>query len=211
MTRREFVSIAAAASTPSLAVPLIVPVHRVMDSRAKCTPQQVRHFSTSIWPEAVRDFGRCGIQFQVSEVTGVVRRSPGGRPVFVGLEHGAINLVITDQIPQNWDRGVGLTGVSARFDGYHLSMVALDYAHGHQIPFLAVNTCVHELLHVILRDIFEVHPQGLSGYEREFRVDWYATRLWLFHDGAFIRKEAEAYLERLRSTVGVINCREATT
>ena len=211
MTRREFVSTAAASVPSGSPVPLMVPVHRVMDSRAKCTPQQVRHFSTSIWPEAVRDFGRCGIQFQVSEVTGVVRRSPGGRPVFVGLEHGAINLVITDQIPQNWDRGVGLTGVSAQFDGYHLSMVALDYAHGHQIPFLAVNTCVHELLHVLLQDIFEVHPQGLSGYEREFRIDWYATRLWLFHDGAFIRREAEAYLERLRSAVGVVNRREATT
>ena len=79
-------------------------------------------------------------------------------------------------------------------------MVALDYAHGHQIPFLAVNTCVHELLHVLLQDIFEVHPKGLPGYEREFRIDWYATRLWLFHDGAAIRKSAQTYLDRLRST-----------
>jgi len=51
---------------------------------------------------------------------------------------------------------------------------------------------------VLLQDIFEIHPQGLPGYEREFRIDWYATRLWLFHDGAAIRKSAEVYLERLR-------------
>jgi len=198
MTRREFVSTAAAAVFSNSPAPLKIPVHQVMDSHAKCTPQQISRFSSSIWPEAVRDFQRCGIQFQVSQVTGEVRRSPGGRPVFIGLEHGAINLVITDQILQNWDQGRGVTGVSSHYDGYDISMIALDHAHGHQIPFLAVNTCVHELLHVLLQDIFEIHPKGLPGYEREFRIDWYATRLWLFHDGAAIRKSAEVYLERLR-------------
>jgi hypothetical protein len=200
MTRREFVSTAAALVLSRSPAPLIVPLHRVMDARAKCTLEQVSHFSSSIWPEAVRDFQRCGIQFQVSQVTGEVRRSPGGRPVFIGLEQRAINLVITDHILQNWDQGKGVTGVSTHYDGYDVSMIALDYAHGHQIPFLAVNTCVHELLHVLLMDIFEIHPKGLPGYEREFRIDWYASRLWLFHDGAAIRKSAEAYIERLRST-----------
>jgi len=198
MTRREFVSTAAAGVFSNSPAPLKIPVHQVMDSHAKCTPRQISRFSSSIWPEAVRDFQRCGIQFQVSQVTGEVRRSPGGRPVFIGLEYGAINLVITDQILQNWDQGRGVTGVSSHYDGYDISMIALDHAHGHQIPFLAVNTCVHELLHVLLQDIFEIHPQGLPGYEREFRIDWYATRLWLFHDGAAIRKSAEVYLERLR-------------
>ena len=200
MTRREFVSTAAAVVLSRSPAPLIVPLHRVMDARAKCTLEQVSHFSSSIWPEAVQDFQRCGIQFQVSQVTGEVRRSPGGRPVFIGLEQRAINLVITDQILQNWDQGKGVTGVSTHYDGYDISMIALDYAHGHQIPFLAVNTCVHELLHVLLMDIFEIHPKGLPGYEREFRIDWYASRLWLFHDGAAIRTSAEAYIERLRST-----------
>jgi len=200
MTRREFVSTAAAVVLSRSPAPLIVPLHRVMDARAKCTLEQVSHFSSSIWPEAVRDFQRCGIQFQVSQVTGEVRRSPGGRPVFIGLEQRAINLVITDHILQNWDQGKGVTGVSTHYDGYDISMIALDYAHGHQIPFLAVNTCVHELLHVLLMDIFEIHPKGLPGYEREFRIDWYASRLWLFHDGAAIRTSAEAYIERLRST-----------
>jgi hypothetical protein len=200
MTRREFVSTAAAAVLSNPSASLTIPVHRVMDSRSRCTLQQVSHFSSSIWPEAVRDFQRCGIEFQVSQVTGEVRRSPGGRPVFIGLEHRAINLVITDHILQNWDQGKGVTGVSTRYDGYDISMVALDYAHGHQIPFLAVNTCVHELLHVLLLDIFDLHPKGLAGYEREFRIDWYATRLWLFRDGAAIRKSAQVYLDRLRST-----------
>jgi hypothetical protein len=200
MTRRQFVSTAAVILSNS-PVPLIIPLHRVMDSRGKCTPQQISRFSSSIWPEAVRDFERCGIQFQLSEGTGEVRRSPGGRPVFIGLEHGAINLVITNHILQNWDQGRGVTGVSTHYDGYDISMIALDYAHGHQIPFLAVNTCVHELLHVLLEDIFEIHPKGLPGYEREFRIDSYATRLWLFHDGAAIRKSAEAYMVRVRSTV----------
>ncbi len=200
MTRREFVSTAAVVVLSRSPAPLIVPLHRVMDARAKCSLEQVSHFSSSIWPEAVRDFQRCGIQFHVSQVTGEVRRSPGGRPVFIGLEQRAINLVITDHILQNWDQGKGVTGVSTHYDGYDISMIALDYAHGHQIPFLAVNTCVHELLHVLLMDIFEIHPKGLPGYEREFRIDWYASRLWLFHDGAAIRKSAEAYIERLRST-----------
>jgi len=203
MTRRQFVLTAAASPTvrPSSPAPLIIPIHRVMDSRAKCTPPQVRRFSSNIWPEAVRDFARCDIQLQVSEVKGEVRRSPGDRPLFVGLERGAINLVITDHIPMNWDQGRGLTGVATRYEGYQLCMVALEYAHGHQIPFVAVNTCVHELLHVLLQDIFEKHPKGLTTYEREFRIDWYATRLWLFHDGAAIHKAAQAYLDRLRSTV----------
>jgi len=198
MTRREFASTAAAAlPVPSSSqVPLILPLHRVMDSRAKSTRAQLQRFSSSIWPEAVRDFERCGVQFQISQVTGEIGRSPGGKPVFHGLEHGAINLVITDLIPQLWDQGRGLTGVSAQFDGYQLSMIALEYAHGHQIPFLAVNTCVHELLHVLLQDVFETHPKGLAGSEREFRIDWYATRLWLFHDGGAIRTAAQACLKR---------------
>ena len=209
MTRREFVSTAAAAVFSNSPAPLKIPVHQVMDSHAKCTPRQISRFSSSIWPEAVRDFQRCGIQFQVSQVTGEVRRSPGGKPVFIGLEYGAINLVITDQILQSWDQGRGVTGVSSHYDGYDISMIALDHAHGHQIPFLAVNTCVHELLHVLLQDIFEIHPQGLPGYEREFRIDWYATRRWLFHDGAAIRKSAEVYLDRLRPpqvTLDVFEC-----
>jgi hypothetical protein len=77
-------------------------------------------------------------------------------------------------------------------------MVALNYAHCHQIPLLSVNTCVHELLHVLLNDIVESRPHGLPGEMREFRIDWLATRLWLFHDGGTIREAARTYAGRLR-------------
>jgi hypothetical protein len=77
-------------------------------------------------------------------------------------------------------------------------MIALWYAHGNQVPFLSVNTCVHELLHALLQDIFVSRPKWFDSREREMRIDWCATRLWLFHDGASIRDSAQAYLARLR-------------
>lgn len=196
MTRREFLGAAAVVSSSATAL-LILPVRRVMDSRAKSTPEQLSNFAAKIWPEAVRDFRRIGIQLQDTQVRGEVRRSPGDRPVFTGLDHGAINLVITDLIPMKWTRGQGLAGVSTQYERYQLAMIALDYAHGHQIPFVSVNTCVHELLHVLLQDIFELRPKGAAGYQREMRIDWYATRLWLFHEGAAIRAAAQAYLRKV--------------
>ena len=78
-------------------------------------------------------------------------------------------------------------------------MVALRYAHGNQIPFLSVNTCVHELLHALLQDVFVSRPRWFQTGGREFRTDWYATRLWLFHDGAAVRESAQTYLGRLLS------------
>ena len=132
MTRREVFSTAAVLPIFS-DVALKVPVRQVFDSRAKSTPEQLRRFTSNIWPQTVRDFKRCGIQLQSTQVTGEVRRSPAGRPIFVGLEHGVINLVITDSIPLDWDNGRGLTGVTTRYEGYHLCMIALNFAHGHQI------------------------------------------------------------------------------
>src|SRR4030095_9446589 len=114
---------------------------------------------------------------------------------------GVDNLVLTDHVPMYWDRGKGLRGVTTLVDGYHVCLVALQYAHGHQIPFVAVNTCVHELLHALLQDIFVSRAKWYQAGRREFRVDWCATRLWLFHDGGAGRKSAQAYLDRLRATV----------
>jgi hypothetical protein len=201
MTRRDFVWTAAAArAIPAVAqVPLIVPVHRVMDKRAQCTPEQLRGISSSIWQEAVRDFSRSGIQLQTSEGTGEIRLTPGDRPIFIGLERGVINVVFTDRVPMHWDHGRSLAGVTALYDGYHLCVIALSYAHGHQMPFLSVNTCVHELLHALLQDILVSGPTWYQTGGRELRIDWYATLLWLFHDGAAVRKSAQAYLRRLRS------------
>jgi len=205
MTRRQFIATAAGAvaAVPAKAeTPLIVPVHQVTDKRAEFTPEQLQDFSSNLWSEAVRDFGGCGIELQTSEGVGEIRRSPAGRPLFEGLERGAINVVLTDYVPLHWDSGRGLAGVSTQYEGRHLCLLALNHAHGHRIPFVSVNTCVHELLHVLLQDIF-VSPEGWwPRAEREVLIDWHATRLWLFHDGGAVREAARAYLERLRAAAG---------
>jgi hypothetical protein len=85
------------------------------------------------------------------------------------------------------------------YEGYHVCVIAIDYAHGYQFPFVSTNTCVHELLHLLLQDVFLKRPKWYQVSEREMRADWYATRLWLFNDGHAIRQSAAAYLERLRS------------
>ena len=199
-TRRHFMLAAAtAASRPKEHARLMVPVHRVMNSRAQCTPEQFHDFWWHIWPEAVRDFSGGGIQLQTSDAVGEVRRSPGDRPIFTGLRRDCINLILTDYIPMKWNPGAASAGVTTIYDGYHLCLLALRYAHGNQVPFLSVNTCVHELLHALLQDVFVRRPTWYQSGGREFRIDWYATRLWLFHDGAAIRQSAQTYLARLRS------------
>jgi hypothetical protein len=198
MTRRDFISTAlAVAIRPSGQTRLLVPIHRVMDSRAQCTPEQLNHFWWSIWPEAVRDFSRGGIELQTSDGPGEIRRSPGDTPIFIGLRRGALNLVLTGHIPMKWDTGRALAGVTTIYGGYHVCVLALRYAHANQVPFLSVNTCVHELLHALLQDVFVSRPRWFQTGGREFRTDWYATRLWLFHDGTALRKSAQAYLGRL--------------
>ncbi len=199
ITRRDLISVAAASTLrlPS-EHPLIVPLNRVMDSRAQYTPDEIRRFWYKTWPEAAKDFGRCGIRFQTTDVTGEIRRSPGDRPIFVGLQPGVLNLVLTDHIPMTWDHGRALAGVTVIYGGRHLCLIALRYAHAHQVPFLSVNTCVHELLHALLQDVFIPRPAWYQEGGHEFRVDWYATRLWLFHEGAAIRASAKTYLDRLR-------------
>jgi hypothetical protein len=198
MTRRHFIGTFAAAATPSTApAQLVVPVHRVMDSRAQSSPEQLHHFWSVIWPEAARNFGRGGIRLQTTDGPGEVKRSPGDQPIFVGLRPHVINLVLTGYIPMKWDNGRALAGVTTIHDGYHVCLIALRYAHGDQVPFLSVNTCVHELLHVLLQDVFVHRPTWYQTGSREFRIDWYATQLLLFHNGADIRQSAQSYLKRL--------------
>jgi hypothetical protein len=158
-----------------------------MNARARCTPEQLHRFWSSIWPEAVRDFSQGGIQLQTSDGPGEVRRSAGDNPIFVGLRHGVINLLLTDHLPMYWDNGSALAGTTTLWDGYAMSMIAISYAHGDRIPFVSVNTCVHELLHALMQDIFVSRPKWYESDGREFRADSYATGLWLFHDGAAIR------------------------
>jgi hypothetical protein len=198
VTRRGFLGAELALWTKAQA-PLILPVRRITDIRMKCPPEKLNHFWWRIWPEAATDFNRCGIQLECGDAKGEIKLSPGGRPVFVGLERGVVNLVLTDHLPQHWDQGRALAGMTTIYEGYHLCVIAVSYAHGHQFPFLSVNTCVHELLHLLLQDVFLKRPKWLQTNERELRDDADATMLWLFHDGAAIRKSAAVYLDRLRS------------
>jgi hypothetical protein len=103
-----------------------------------------------------------------------------------------------------WDNGRALAGITTIQGGYHVCLIALQYAHGNQVPYLSVNTCVHELLHALMQDVFVRRPTWYQTGGREFRIDSYATGLWLFHDGAAIRKSAQAYLDRLRSSVAAL-------
>src|SRR5687767_13868164 len=114
MTRREFFSIAAAAMSPDA---IVLPICHVLDARARYSKEQIHTFWSHIWPEAVRDLGRCGVRLESSVKTGEVRRTPIGKPLFTGLERVPINFIITDHIPMEWDRGRALSGVSTRYHG----------------------------------------------------------------------------------------------
>ncbi|QOY90556.1 hypothetical protein [Paludibaculum fermentans] len=198
ITRRAFCSLAPAVLAAA-AGPVVVPVSLVMDSKAKLTPEVVRHFWSSLWPQAVQEFAAGGIRLECRNRTGEVLRPPGRPPVVSGLDPATLNVVLTGTIPMEWDSGRSLSGVTLRYRGRHLCMISLYRAHGHLIPLVSVNTCVHEILHALMLDIFEQNPQGVAGAGREFRIDYLATRLWLFHDGADIRRSAETYVRKLRS------------
>ena len=197
MTRRDFLSIVPAVVARTAAT-VNVPVHIVTDGDAKITPHQFQHFWWTVWPEAVRDLARCKIRLETTSSTGGIWRPPSREPVITGLERRVLNLVLTDRLPLEWDNGRMLSGVTTRYRGFHVCMIALRRAHGHQIPLLSVNTCVHELLHALMGDIFENRPPGFAGQAREFRIDWYATRLWLTHTGGGIHDAAQQYVQRLR-------------
>lgn len=130
---------------------------------------------------------------------GEVRRTPADRPLFTGLGRGVLNVVLTSRIALTWDTGRSLSGVTTLYDGFHVCLIALDSAHGHQIPLLSVNTCVHELLHALMLDIYQPRPRGWKGSARELRIDTLATVLWLFGVPGGIPESAARYVERLRS------------
>jgi hypothetical protein len=200
MTRREFVWTALAARVADAGpARLVVPVHRVMDLHPQCSRADLQRFWWSTWPEAFRTFRRGGIDLQTTDGPGEVRRTAGDKPVFLGLRRGVINMILTGYIPMHWDRARALAGVTTIYDGYHVCVIALRFAHGNQVPFFSVNTCVHELLHVLLQDVYVVRPSWYRDSQREIRTDSYATRLWLFHDGGAIRASGRAYLTRLRA------------
>jgi len=110
-----------------------------------------------------------------------------------------LNLVLTRDLPLYWDEARARAGVTTIIDGCHVCVIALRYAHGDQAPFLSVNTCVHEMLHALMQDVFVTKPKWYQSGTREFNADYYATLMWLFHDGSAVRRSAEAYLRRLRA------------
>lgn len=194
MTRREFVSLAAAKPE----VPVVIPVRLMIDVKAQYLPGRIEWFQRTLWPEAVRDFRRAGVVLAVEESTCEVLRPQQREPVIGGLHYGVLNVVATNQVPMYWDATRALSGVSMVYRDRHLSIIATSYAHGHLIPMVAVNTCVHELLHVLLADILEPRPQGWAGERREARVDWLATRMWIYGDSE-VRAFARAYLARINA------------
>jgi hypothetical protein len=196
ISRRELLgSVAAFVRVPQQ--PVTIPVRIVIDTKAKWNYRQIGGFWSGMWPEAVADFARGGVRLASTTATGEVERPAFREPVISGLDRGALNLVVTDLIPLQWDSGRALAGVTVLYRGYHVCMVALAVAHGNQVPFLSVNTCVHEILHALLHDIFEFRPGGVHGQAREARIDWYATCLWLFHTGGGLRESARQYLNVL--------------
>ena len=197
MTRRGFLSLAAFAAGPPAPPRLVLPLHRVLDGRLRPNDPGRKSWPP-LWSEAARDFRQGGIDFDLTDGAGEVRLSPAGNPIFTGLQRGAINVVATDVIPINWDGGRALAGVSTIHEGYHICLIALRYAHGNQVAFVSVNTCLHEILHVVLQDVYLKPPKWYQAGGREVRVDYYATRLWLFHDGAEVRKAGAEYLRRLK-------------
>lgn len=200
-TRRAFgaLFVPSASVAIAAAVPIQVPVHRVVDSRGNCSDAQLRRFWWDIWPEAIRQFSRCGIAFATSDAPGEIRRSPSGRPIFVGVRRDAHNVIVTKELPLGWTRGRGMAGVTTIWDGYHVSVIAMDHAHVNRIPVLAVNTLVHEMLHALLQDVFVVNPTWSEMQKRELRANLFATELW-WGGCPDLRQSTESYVRRLRTT-----------
>jgi hypothetical protein len=202
MTRRAFLSMLAAAPTQS---PVSVPVRRIVDGKAKFPAGELATFWKTIWPEAVHNLDAGGIRLQVTDAAGEIGHTAADRPVFTGLQRGVLNLVLTDLLPLYWDNSRAIAGVTTIYEGFHLCLIALRYAHGNQVPFFSVNTCTHELLHALMQDIFLARPAWYQSGGREIRTDSYATALWMFSGGAAVRQSAREYVERLRKEPGAPN------
>src|SRR3954447_13347261 len=198
-TRRQFVGLLPATLAAALAPSTVtVPVDILFDKDAHLSDWGVRGF-WALWAETVRDLGWCGVRLQTRVREAGMWRPPNRQPVISGLGERVLNVVVTNSIPEIWDNGRILRGVTTLYRGHHLCMIAMNFAGRNRVPLVAVNTCTHELLHALMLDIFELRPGGAYGQARELRIDWLATRLWLFHAGAGIRESARMYADRLRS------------
>ena len=175
---------------------VLLPVNRVTDTRAKIPPDVHRRFWGTVWPEAVRTFHRGGVELQCTDTKGAVKFSAADRPMMEGLDKGKLNLVLTDRIPMLWDNARGLAGVTTIYERCDVSVIAMRRAHAFRVPFVDTNTVVHEMLHALLGDVLVKRPKWYQTNEREWRVDAYATRLWMLGDGAAVRRAVAAYVAR---------------
>jgi hypothetical protein len=194
MNRRGFIGATALLASGVATDRVEIPVLRIIDRNAHAN---ARGFISSIWKEAGEVFGRGGIMLRVIDRSGEVLQYPSGRPIFRCLDRSRINVVLTDRVPLDWDKGRSLAGVSALYEGFCICVISMNEAHGNQIPFLAVNTVVHELLHVLLEDVFRDRTSVFQGQSSEARVDLHATRLWLFGGDETVRESAKVCLDRL--------------
>src|SRR5690349_16695052 len=124
MTRRSFFAAAVSMGVPT-SPPVTVPVHIAIDTRAKISPSQLQRFWPRLWNQAVGDFARGGIRIDATCGESTVDRPVGREPVILGLARGALNVIVTNQIPIQWDRARALCGVTTLYRGYHVSMIAL--------------------------------------------------------------------------------------
>jgi hypothetical protein len=184
------------ASTPTVTVP----VRLILDGRAKWSRAAMARFWSDLWPEAVQCLARGGVRLDCRLAAGELEAPEGREPIVLGLDPRAINFVVTHRIPREWDLGRAWSGVATMYRGHVLCVASVYRARGNEVPFLSVNTCLHELLHALSGDVFETRPGGVRGGWREARIDWLATRLWLFGDGSGIRDAARACAARLQST-----------
>lgn len=200
MNRRQLLlgSVPPALVAQSGDTPVEVPVLCLTNALARTKPEAVRAFRAGVWDEAVRTFADCGVHLRVTMRTGELLKYPSSRPRFIGLERGQVNVVLTDTIPLAWDNGRQVAGGSTVYEGYVVCVIAMKLARGFSVPLLAMNTVVHELLHVFLGDVFEPRGGRLRRYGREGRVDWEATRMWLGADAMAIREAARAHLLRMQ-------------
>ena len=135
------------------------------------------HFRDTIWPEACNDLAKTGTSVRVTSGRGRIIRPPNRTPILEGLRDGHINMFLSASVPMHWDRCRALKGVAFDYGGNHVCIIALNNAHAHWIPFFATNTCLHELLHVLLGHTGRAKPQGVGADMLELRVDAIATQL----------------------------------
>lgn len=178
--------------------PVEVPILLVINQHAKWNNALLRDFRTKVWDEAAWCFAQSGVKLRIEERIGEVLKYPGGRPRFVGLDPKRLNVVLTDHVPLSWDQARYSAGVSRIYEGCHVCLIAVGVAHGNRVPLLALNSVVHELLHVFLQDIYAERGELMKGYDREVRVDWHATRLWLSRNHTAIKQAASEYVKKLR-------------